>query len=497
MKPQFVVVAALVIPVSGAAQGYRVAFDLQAQSVAWRGWQLDSILATDVMVGPTGGSVTPQGYAADCSSGLPWCWYYLPGGRLDAAPAVMTTDVTVWGLGLRGLSARGSFRFHADLGDPGWPGQQPAFQFWEGYLNYQWNWLEARAGRQVISGRLGWTGFDGARASARMNRVGLEATAYAGWGLARASSVPVDDPVTAPLGDFIPPRRSFLGGGLLAWTSPVADVRAEYLREVDPSTSSWAAHQAAISTVVRPLRHWQVTGGLEYDIAQGLLGSADLGLRYSSTRLQASAGYRRYRPVFPLWSVWSAFSPVPYNSALSSASYDVLQWLRLRGRVEYYRFENAEASTPLFPTQQDGWRWSAGATITRWRDWIIDAGYTWEKGTGAGALGADASVRWAVRPTVAITGAGSFMKRPLAYRYSDAQVLSLGGDVTWQVTPDLGLSVGAMWLDQDQDRPDASGYDWQQTRINARITYVLSSGTARTSVPAVIERMPSMTGMGR
>ena len=80
----------------------------------------------------------------------------------------------------------------------------------------------------------------------------------------------------------------------------------------------------------------------------------------------------------------------------------------------------------------------------------------------------------------------------------DAKVLALGGDVTWRATPALAFTVGAMWLDQDQERPDASAYEWNQTRLNARITYVLSSSDKRaTGVPGVIERMPSMTGMGR
>ncbi len=486
------------IPAPLMAQGYRAALDLQAQSVAWRGWQIDSIPAGDVVVGPTGGFETPDGYAADCSSAAAYCWFYRAGGKLDAAPAVLTTDFTVWGLGVPGLSARGNFRMHFDLGDAGWPGQQPALQFWEGYLDYQRGWLQARAGRQIVTGRVGWTGFDGGRATVRIDKLRLDATAYAGWGLARASSVPVDDPVTAPLGDFIPPQRSILGGGLVSWSSAIADIRAEYFREVDPSTDQYAAHLAALSATLRPAAHWMVTGGGEYDIAQDLMGSADLSIRYAGSRVQASGGYRRYRPIFPLWSVWPAFSPVPYNAAVGSAVVGVTDWLLVRGRVEYYQFENEEASTPTLSTEQDGWRWSAGATLTRWRGWTIDAGYTWERGTGAGILGGDASVRWDPRADLTLTAAGSYMARPLYYRYDDAKVLALGGDVTWRATPALAFTVGAMWLDQDQERPDASAYEWNQTRLNARITYVLSSSDKRaTGVPGVIERMPSMTGMGR
>lgn len=493
---------ALQLPALAAAQGYRATFDAQAQSVEWRGWQVDSIARTDVVVGPTGGFVTPGGIAADCGAGREWCWFYRPGGTQSAAPFALTTDVTAWGFGIRGLSARGNFRLHYDAREgsaaTGWPGQQPSLQLWEAFLDYQRGWLQARAGRQIQDLRVGWTAFDGGLATVRLPKAGLEFTGFGGWGLARAAPVPVNDPVTAPLNDFIPPKRSVVAGAVAAWTSALADVRAEYVREVDQASKGFALHMTALSGTLRPAPRWMVTGGAEYDISQGLLGSADLSLRYAEPRVQVAGGYRRYRPIFPLWTIWAAFSPVPYNSAVGSAVVLPRPWLQLRGRIEYFRFEDSEAGSPTFPNEQDGWRWSAGGTVTRVKRWTFDAGYTWERGTGAGVLGWDGSVRWDARNDVALKVSGALMKRPLAYRYSDANVLWFGGDVIWRVTPAWNVVASAAWFDEDRNRPDEAAFEWSQTRLSARVTYILGSGDGRRStVPPVIDRMPSAIGIGR
>jgi hypothetical protein len=113
------------------------------------------------------------------------------------APVVFTTDMTAWGLGTAGLSAHLNFRMNANAGEDPFASTTPAFQFWEGYLSYEHDWFAVIAGRQTFSSRLGFAGFDGGRATVRYRKLGLEATGYAGLGLARSSSVGVNDPVTA------------------------------------------------------------------------------------------------------------------------------------------------------------------------------------------------------------------------------------------------------------------------------------------------------------
>jgi len=99
------------------AQGYRLRLETRAQSVAFRGVQLDSIPASQAVAGPGGGSFSPDGYAVDCVIGTGYCFYFRPGARQTAAPSVTSADVTLWGLGVKGLSLHGSARVALDLGD--------------------------------------------------------------------------------------------------------------------------------------------------------------------------------------------------------------------------------------------------------------------------------------------------------------------------------------------------------------------------------------------
>src|SRR4029079_13843594 len=85
-----------------AAQGFRASFDVRGQSVATRGWLLDSIPRGDAVTGDGGGLYTPDGYAVACSAPA-WCYFYAAGPRVQYAPVVFTTELTAWGLGTSGL----------------------------------------------------------------------------------------------------------------------------------------------------------------------------------------------------------------------------------------------------------------------------------------------------------------------------------------------------------------------------------------------------------
>src|SRR5512146_2290232 len=94
--------AALVAPAAAAAQGWRVRLDANAQSVSYRGWQMDSIPSGSVVSGPGGGPTTPDGYAVACDGGA-YCVFFRPGGRQASTPGVVDADATMWGLGVAGL----------------------------------------------------------------------------------------------------------------------------------------------------------------------------------------------------------------------------------------------------------------------------------------------------------------------------------------------------------------------------------------------------------
>src|SRR4029077_1921108 len=99
-------VLAVLAPSQVAAQGYRLRVDSRVQSVAYRGVALDSVAVID--------TAAAAGYALQCNPNG-YCTFYRPGPIVHAAPLTTTADVTVWGLGIPGLSVRAIGRAVGDL----------------------------------------------------------------------------------------------------------------------------------------------------------------------------------------------------------------------------------------------------------------------------------------------------------------------------------------------------------------------------------------------
>jgi hypothetical protein len=498
--PPALAIALGLIPAASpvAAQGYRAIVEVRGQTVALRGWALDSVPAAVVSVGSSGGFVSPDGFAVDCRVADPFCYFYRPGERQNALPLTAAADVAVWGLGVSGLSLHANVRAAVNAEELDWAGTRPAVQLWEGYARYETRFLEGRAGRQIFASRLGLAGCDGVQLTARSRGAGFYGGGYAGFGLARSASVLITSDVVNPLGEFRPPERHLLFGALAGLSAGVADLRLDWQREVDRAAEKQIADRLALSGTIRATRQLSVTGGAEYDLAQGWLGSADVSLRYAGRLGTVSGGYRRYRPHFDLWSIWSAFSPVAYNAAIGSIAVAPAAGIRFRARGEYYGFEDAETATPLVDVETDGYRWSAGVTVTRLPRWSFDLGYDFDHGIGARGDGWDATVGWTPTERLSLRAFGATLDRPLEFRFDDARVRWFGLGADWRAGDAFTIGLEGTFIDEDRRRPDAGGFDWRQGRFAARITYLFGSEAADARpLPRAIERMPSVTGQGR
>ena len=483
VKPARAALAGLLLATPLSAQGYRLRLDARFQAVSFRGVQLDSVLATD----------STSGFAVHCSPGDVYCTYFRPGARLTAAPFVTTADFSGWGFGLRGVSVHATARVGLDAGDAEvWPGTRPAGQLLVGYVEYAAERLTARAGRQVSSSRLGWTGFDGASLTLRAPHRGggLDFTGYAGWGLARGTALPVTSPALNPLDDFQPRRRQLVAGVEAGWTGAASDARVIYQREVDPGARAFVSERVALSAAARPVPGWTVSGGADYDMAAGWWGSADLSLAYTTRAITASVEARRYRSHFDLWTIWGAFSPVPYTSAKASFSARAFRQLRLHARGERYRFDAAGAETPLVSYERDGSRMELGATLDPASGWILDAGYTRDFGPGAASVGTGASVTYAPARNYRVTLHGSSLDRPLEFRFSESVLKVIGVDGSVDVSERVRLSIAATRYAERRRRPDAAAFDWNQWRLNAGLVLLLARGADLGNLPPAIRRMP-------
>ncbi len=477
---------------SAAAQGYRLRLDTRVQSVGYRGVSLDSIPVGDTVITPGSGPTSPDGFAVRCLPGPPYCTFFRPAGVQRGGPLTSTADLTLWNLGMRGLSVHAAGRLGVDLGTADvWPGTDPAVQLFEGYAEYAGPRATARLGRQVVASRLGTMGFDGAGVVVRDVGRGLELQGYLGWGLARGTALPVTSPALNPLDDFQPQQRQLVAGAGAGWSSRPADLRVDYLREVDPRSDYFVSERVGLEAAVRPVTGVRLAGGADYDLAAGWWGSAEASLAYATRKLSATLGARRYRPHFDLWTIWGAFSPVAYRAIHGAVTFAASSQIDVRGRYERYRYEDAEANTPLFDAQRDGWRWEVGTTVRPLPGWSLDGGYRREFGPGAAAAGVAGSVMYAPSRRLALTLFGSTVDRPLEFRYNDASVRAYGIDAHVEPSSRVRVGLAATRYREIHRRPDAAAFDWNQFRVSARVVLLFGNGADVGTLPPAIRRLPS------
>jgi hypothetical protein len=479
----------IVAPASAVGQQYLVRLDGRLQTAAYRGIRLDSIPVGQVVTGPSGGPQTPDGFTADCEPGRAYCSFYRAGAKQSGGPWTTTADVTVWGLGVTGLSVHGNARLGVDLGSAKvWPGTEPAVQVFEAYAEYADTRITGRLGRQIETGRLGYTGYDGAHLTWRIGRTGLAATGYAGLGLARSTALPVTSDVLRPLDDFQPNRRQIVAGGALEWTGSRAEARVEYQRQVDRETKFFVSERAALSATLRLLQGWSLSGGTEYDFDYGWWGTSEITLRHDRRWGGGSVGLRRYRPYFDLWTIWGAFSPVPYHAVNGSFWLAPVHRLRLRGSIETYKYDSTAANAPLVQTVREGARWSAGATVDVTDALSVDGGYRHEFGSGAASQGFDGSVTFTPIGPVTVTAEGGHLVRPLEFRIDNPALTWYGLSVNVRATERLRFGLGALRYDENRRRPDVSSIDWSQTRFRATLSWLFGSSVDRLALPPAVRR---------
>jgi hypothetical protein len=474
---------------AASAQGYRLRLDSRIHGVSWRGIAHDSIPAADAIPQEGGGFETPDGHAATCE--VTWCHYLRAGPVLRGVPWVNTADVTLWGFGVTGLRLRINARHASDLGDAAqWPGSEPDLQLIEGYAEYARDRFVLQAGRQYLSSRLGGYGLDGARGSWRAGPAGFEIAAYAGWGLARGTVLPVTSPEVNPLDDFQPRDRQVTVGAEAGIHRDGMDLQLEYRREVDPAVDYFVSERAAGSLTLRPLQRMSVVAGAAYDFSIAEWGSADASITWMAPMATVTLGARRYLPFFDLWTIWGAFSPIAFHAWHAAVTIRPFAGLMLHGRGERYRFEGHGSQSGLVETEDRGWRAETGVIWEPTTQWSVSLGHQSEFGPGAASLGYDARATWRPTPALAITAHGATMRRPLELRFSDATLAVLGAEIDWQPTSRWRLAIGATRVDEQRDRPDAAAIDWDQWRLSARVTVLHGTDVDRMVLPRAIRSEP-------
>jgi hypothetical protein len=485
------------------AQGYRVGLDARFQSLAYRGWHLDSIPADQVVTGSDGLLYTAGGIGVSCIAGSAYCRYFESGDQIRAMPFVATADLSIWNIGIQGLRFEGSGRVLGDFKDgpvasqltggalPAWPGTQPAIQVLEAYLTYSGEWFDLKGGRLTDLSRFGYLGYDGASVGARAPAGRVGGRVFGGWSLARASLLSPASNTLNPLADLGQPQeRDMVVGGEMNWNLRWLTGRLLYQREWDSTLVSTELFGGDLA--LHPHRALTISGGMDYDFAYGSIGSAEgmatvqLPKRYGTV----AVGARRYRPRFPLWSIWTAFSPVAYHAYFAETGVTVIRRVQVRARVEQFAYDETDASSALVQIDHDGWRYGLGATYRYSTDLFATLDYQGGFGPGAQAATWDGSVFWRPLPALGLRANGAYVSRTLELRYSDPSLFQVGVDADYQVTAGLRAFGGAWYVTENRKRPDAAGVDWDQVRFNLGLRYGFGTPVDRPSLPPAILRIP-------
>ncbi|HKV72734.1 MAG TPA: hypothetical protein VJN62_15895 [Gemmatimonadales bacterium] len=488
-----ILVLLVLLPASLTAQGYRLRLDVRSQVVAYRGVAVDSLPVSDTVPGVGGGPVTPDGIAVQCVAGQPYCSFFRPGPTQRSGPVSTAADFTAWGLGIPGLSVHMLARGDADLGNAAvsWPSTAPALQLLEGYAEFARPAYLVRLGRQTQAAPIGFTGFDGASATVRREQMGVDATAYLGWGLADASALPVTSAALNPLDDFQPVERQLVAGGSVGFRSMPLDLHWSYERQVDRRSQYFVSERTRGDAVVRPLAGWTLTASGMYDLAQSLWGNVDLRLawRPASGFAGASLGVSRYRPDFDLWTIWGVFSPTAYRSIDGTVDLAPARGLSFHVTGQAYQYDATGASAPLTNFENSGWRFSWDGVYAVSRRWTLDAGYRAEFGPGASSRGFTGGATFTVTDQLTLSAHAGTLDRPLEFRLDDASVWMVGAAATWKASDRWNVQADATQYTESRRRPDTAGFDWNQTRISARLVLLFGS-EVHAGLPAAVQAMP-------
>jgi hypothetical protein len=383
-------------------------------------------------------------------------------GEVRTLAATQDLGLTVWGLGLEGLSVTALVRARARAGgDVVWPRSDDEFDAQLGYAQLQRGPLRVRAGRQDIRSGLGFSGFDGLSASYALGS--WRGELYGGRSLARGLREPAKDELRG-LDDFFEDRSVILVGGSAAgrWRGASGTVR--YHREILSDRSSLVSERASIDAAAT-LPRVRLAASLDYDFSFERPGKGHVTwsapLREGRGLAELSA--RRYVPYFDLSTIWGFFEPVSYHEVTGrvgwSAGVDVSAWLS----VGWRRYSDTETTVIFEPMRGTGWRADAGARWVVASAWVVDGSYQLEWGPGGFLSSADGAVRYSFTERLSATLAGMTFQQIEEYRLGEGRAYGARGGADFEWSERVTFAAGASMI-RHRDGGNVFTSPWNQGR---------------------------------
>jgi len=390
---------------------------------------------------------------------------YRTGPVIGSLSATQDLRLTVWGLGMRGLSSTVYLRsrLRDDGDDLLWPRTDDEFDALLVYAQLDRGRFRIRMGRQETQSGLGFSGFDGGRVSFRYGRRG-RIEAYGGRSLARGLREPALDAVGG-LERFFPDGDAWLIGLAAGGTAPRGtswDLR--YQREILGDRSGLLSERASLDFSTAVLAPVRLTGSFDYDFAFGHVGKSHVTLQYAPSRgrMLFEVTGQRYQPYFQLSTIWGFFDPVGYHGVEGRVSWSPVTRFGVYGYGGYRTYEDTNSTVIFSPLEDDAWRGGGGVVYRPAERWTLEGTYRLEWSNGAYLSSGDLRARWQ-GDNLQMNGSLMSLQQIEEFRLGDGRIQggSLGAGVK---------ILGRTWVDGSASvyfhRPEGDGFrsDWDQFR---------------------------------
>jgi hypothetical protein len=454
----------VVAPAAIAAQGLRGSVSSSVRYLELRPLRQDTVPIDQVAVLPNG-DFSFEGLPAVCEG--PTCTVYRSGDVQHGIEATQDANVTIWGLGVEGLSTTFLLRHRMHLGGEfQLPYSDDPLEALLAYAELSRGSYRVRAGRQLELTGLGYSGFDGVDILVEPSRA-LRAQIYGGRSLARAVQRPLARAFrSGDERDFVRDRDAWLIGGEVSLESRAGDMLAlRYQGEIWEDRAGLLSERVLLAGRTVALSPFVVTGSAQYDAGLDRLGTVQLDVQFPlhdfGMRVDATA--RRHVPFFEYWTIWGLFSPVAYHEAELRVTWNPTARWGFWGSGAYRSYGPHHTQTFLRPLEGRSVRAEAGGEWRIPNALRLDAAVHVEGPVGAFSVSTDASLEWRASPRLDVTLHAVLLEQVEEFRVGAGVVGGAGLGADMQITN--GLRAGGGFELYRQSQRDRIGRaDWTQRR---------------------------------
>lgn len=469
--PWLALAAALTLPAPSVGQSYRGWTSTSVQVIELRPLGADTVPRADVVT-DAAGRFLYEGNEVSCVL-TSVCTGYLPLAKDRTLAATQDLSLTLWGLGLEGLSFTTFVRARARAGDDlVWPRSDDEFDALLAYAQLQRGPLRVRAGRLDVRSGLGFSAFDGGSASYALG--GFRGEVYGGRSLARGLREPRNEALRG-LDGFLLDKSVLLVGSSVDGRAWATDFTARYQREILSDRSSLVSERASFD-FSKTLPRLRVSGSIDYDFSFERVGKGHLtvSMPLREGRWLAELEARRYVPYFDLSTLWGFFEPVSYSEVTARVGWspgaELGAWVS--GGVRGYG--DTETTVILEPMRERGWRADAGARWQPAAEWVLDGRYQLEWNPGGFLNGAEVSARYGATDRLTVSASLLTFQQIEEYRLGEGRAFGGGTSADFAVTDRMSLA-GGLSIIRHRDGGNVFTSPWNQGRAWSTLRIDLGS----------------------